>query len=364
MSSVTESRIGEQRGVSPKVIMAVPSLPGQNLEKQIANGSRQRVDYLELRDELCAENVQIIDKNTTPAVLRLLNTKIPYNLGVGLKASIEAFKGADHLFYTAENPALVHLFVRSAAETTAIIHHPLSSTKSTLYRKFPLLSQLDNLIVLSDAEKEAFEDAVPQAQGKTSVQHTGIDTDFFTPQGSDSSAEPFILSSGASKRNYQLLLKSMDMLSDVPCVISASTHFDPVAVNLHERTLPQNVRDVPATNDLDVRSLVDKSLFGVISTQDTTQWTAGCTTATIFQAMGKPVVTTYLPGLAEYVKHGETGLIVETNNPKKLAEAIDYLWRNPDLVIEMGKKARQFVVENFSLRKWSKDMATRFKTSK
>jgi glycosyltransferase involved in cell wall biosynthesis len=71
----------------------------------------------------------------------------------------------------------------------------------------------------------------------------------------------------------------------------------------------------------------------------------------ILEAMscGTPVISTYAGGIPEVVKNGETGILVPTNNPFKLAEAIDYLLDNIDVRIKIGQAARRRVAENFAL---------------
>ena len=68
--------------------------------------------------------------------------------------------------------------------------------------------------------------------------------------------------------------------------------------------------------------------------------------------MGKPVVVTHLPGVAEYIKDGETGLLVRGNDPDAMASAIDKLWQDPARTAEMGIATQQWVPENFSLENW------------
>ena len=60
-------------------------------------------------------------------------------------------------------------------------------------------------------------------------------------------------------------------------------------------------------------------------------------------ALGKPVIGSRIGGIPELVKDGETGLTFESGNIQDLAEKIRKLIVRPDLIIEMGKKARQFV---------------------
>ena len=50
----------------------------------------------------------------------------------------------------------------------------------------------------------------------------------------------------------------------------------------------------------------------------------------------------------DVVVHGETGLVIPTNDVDALAGAIEHLHRNPDLLTTMGDAARKRVVENFT----------------
>ncbi|MCS6911196.1 MAG: glycosyltransferase family 4 protein, partial [Anaerolineales bacterium] len=101
-----------------------------------------------------------------------------------------------------------------------------------------------------------------------------------------------------------------------------------------------------------LRGVVRRSRFVVLPLQPGTQWAAGCTSVQIAQAMGKAVIATRLPGLEDYVAHGETGLLVPAKDPAALAAAIDRLWRNPAEAEQMGARGRQRMVAEFSLDQW------------
>lgn len=65
-------------------------------------------------------------------------------------------------------------------------------------------------------------------------------------------------------------------------------------------------------------------------------------------ACGKPVIATTTGDLPEIVEHGITGLLVEPENPKEMADAILKVASNEKMREEMGKNA-MIRVENFSL---------------
>lgn len=74
------------------------------------------------------------------------------------------------------------------------------------------------------------------------------------------------------------------------------------------------------------------------------------------EAMEVPVVASNTGGVPEVVKDGETGLLVESKNPKALADAVTKLIGNGGLRKEMGKKGREFVLKNYDLNKNAEKM--------
>jgi len=65
-------------------------------------------------------------------------------------------------------------------------------------------------------------------------------------------------------------------------------------------------------------------------------------------AMGKPVVTTDVPGCRETVVHGESGYIVPVMDSIELAAAIRELISDPEKRTQMGRAARRRTIELFS----------------
>ena len=63
-------------------------------------------------------------------------------------------------------------------------------------------------------------------------------------------------------------------------------------------------------------------------------------------ALGKPVIGARIGGIPELVKDGETGVTFEPGDAADLRRKIEFLLKNPDLAIEMGKNARRFVEEH------------------
>jgi glycosyltransferase involved in cell wall biosynthesis len=68
-------------------------------------------------------------------------------------------------------------------------------------------------------------------------------------------------------------------------------------------------------------------------------------------AMERPVVATDVGAISEAILNGETGIIAPPKDPESIAEAVIYLLESSQVAIEMGKKARQKVMEMFSLEK-------------
>ncbi|MBI5055386.1 MAG: glycosyltransferase [Nitrospirae bacterium] len=68
-------------------------------------------------------------------------------------------------------------------------------------------------------------------------------------------------------------------------------------------------------------------------------------------AMGKPLIVTDMGGNAEAVKDGENGIVIPPLDPGKLTAAITYLYRNPSVRMDMGRKSRERAELLFSMEK-------------
>lgn len=84
-------------------------------------------------------------------------------------------------------------------------------------------------------------------------------------------------------------------------------------------------------------STLDSESFGVAAVES--------------EACGTPVIVSNVGGLMESTKPGVTSLVAEKKNVDDLAEKINKLVVDKSLREEMGKNARKFVEENYSIEK-------------
>lgn len=61
----------------------------------------------------------------------------------------------------------------------------------------------------------------------------------------------------------------------------------------------------------------------------------------------RPVVAFDVGGISDWLKDGETGLLVKEISPSALAKAIGQILENREAAAEMGRKGRRWVAENF-----------------
>ncbi len=84
-------------------------------------------------------------------------------------------------------------------------------------------------------------------------------------------------------------------------------------------------------------STLDSESFGVAAVES--------------EACGTPVIVSNVGGLMESTKPNETSLVVEKKSVEDLTEKLNILVRDKELRIKMGKAARKFVEDNYSLEK-------------
>jgi L-malate glycosyltransferase len=80
------------------------------------------------------------------------------------------------------------------------------------------------------------------------------------------------------------------------------------------------------------------------------------------EAMEIPVVATKVGGVPEAVKDGDSGILVEPNNPIALAKAISKVLNDPSLAQSMGKAGREYVKANYDWQNNAGRMEEIYKT--
>ena len=77
-------------------------------------------------------------------------------------------------------------------------------------------------------------------------------------------------------------------------------------------------------------------------------WREGTPTAIMeAMSMARPCIVTDVPGCREVVEDGKNGLLVPLKNPAALAEAMERLCANPELLVSMGACGRELAAEKF-----------------
>jgi len=79
------------------------------------------------------------------------------------------------------------------------------------------------------------------------------------------------------------------------------------------------------------------------------------------QLMEKPVIATNVGGIPELMKDGETGFLIQKNNPNELFEKLSILLNSLENANEMGVKGKEFVKNNFNWEKICNDFLNHLK---
>jgi len=71
---------------------------------------------------------------------------------------------------------------------------------------------------------------------------------------------------------------------------------------------------------------------------------------------GKPMLAARSGGLTETVMHGQTGFLHEPGNAAELARQVVELEANPDRRVEMGRRGREWLIENTNEEAWRRNI--------
>lgn len=179
----------------------------------------------------------------------------------------------------------------------------------------------------------------------------GIDTDFFTEQPW-SLVTPTVSSAGEDRfRDHELLVEAVRCVrSDVPEVRLELATGLPIDLPTDLGTL------YTGRMGGRMRDLYGRSTAVAIALRPTSTG-SGLTVVLEAMASGRPLVVTDNPGIADYVEHGVTGLLVPPDDVDAFADALRQLLSDPDRARDMGRAAVERARAEFTSARMSATLA-------
>ena len=222
---------------------------------------------------------------------------------------------------------------------------------------WPMRRRLQNLVVpradlllpYSAHHAAAIARAWPAVAGRVQPVLAHVDCDFFTA-AADQPDGPVLAIGDDVSRDYATLLDVAGRFGRPVSLRTRLVQPDP--------TLPPNVTVLSAVLSMaGYRDLIAAAAIVVLPLHPAGN--AGGVSALI-QAMasGKAVVVAASPGIAEYVTHDVTALVVPCHDPAALCEAVLRLLSDTGLRCRLGAAARAWAVAHLSLEAWADRLET------
>ncbi len=250
---------------------------------------------------------------------------------------------------------LVRRILRWRSPKVIVITWRAFSTKTTgLKRYFKKLlakitfSMADRIVVVSSIQKELFQNALGVPSEKITFIPYGVDCEFFVPSETGS-GQSFLLTTGNVERDDDLLIQ---IVEDMGLRLKRVTSFSSVVTHINNWIETNSLKDVEVYQGISYRklcTLLNECTFVVLPMLPADH-PAGLTALLEAMAAGKAVIITKGLSTLDYIKDGETGVLVEPRDLDALKESIRRLLVNVEERKQIALAARRAVEEKFCVQ--------------
>jgi glycosyltransferase involved in cell wall biosynthesis len=332
------------------VLATAGLLPGQ--KEDTNHLLYPRVDYLELKRYVDIQIINYDAYNRTKfgGLLRLLETQISSDLYLTL-LGLAAHKKFSLIFTMSERAGIPYAGLKKILPRQT---HFFTMFQSWSWRQERVISNLklyremDTIAVHCQSMKNHLTGLGFPANKIFTVPYS-VDQDFFSPRDDIDQQSDLIISIGEPRsRNYPALFCAVDNLPIRLVAAASGMWYAREKKREIKASIPANVNIVRHLSPTDLRSLYAQSSFVVLPVYNQIS-SAGSTVIMEAGCMERCVIVTRSRGIQDYVIDGETGIMVEPDNPEALCEAISYLHAHPEEARRMGKNARQRIEAIYNL---------------
>jgi glycosyltransferase involved in cell wall biosynthesis len=195
--------------------------------------------------------------------------------------------------------------------------------------------------------------------------HDGVDTDFFKPLNAINKEDNLILFVGnlVKEKGVDLLLlafkKCKQKIKNLRLLI--------VGEGYMRNYLERMIKTLNLANDVKLAGRLPHDVLRVIYNKATITVLPSKRESlglVLLESMacGTPVIAMINEGAMEIISHGYDGLLVKQGDVTALSEAICRLVSDSSLRKEMGKRAREKVVRNFSIMEFARKLKELYKS--
>jgi glycosyltransferase involved in cell wall biosynthesis len=337
----------------PRSLILLARSPDPDWARRVDAGEVPRIEYLDLANALGATifTFHDVERSSHPAVVAARKRSLVWGLAM---LGIVKRHDFDHVYTTGEDVGIPFgILVRTVrwfGHVTCVIHHG-GTVKRTLALRGLGHGIWRNLICLSDRQWEVLIKEVGLPRHKVHRFAQWVDHEFFSESAARPHASDYVLSCGRESRDYPTLQNAARGMSVKFHVVASGWGrggtFDP-ALNVEPAS---NIEIKQGLPHRELRDAYAGARFVVVPL-DKVDYAAGVTSMCEAMAMGKALVVSASPGVADYVKHDETGLVVPVGDAAAMRDAVQTLWNDPARCARMGQSGRRWVEAEFTVPRY------------
>ncbi len=341
------------------VLLTVSGRIPDGLTEAVATGTRPRVDYVALAEELDAELIARPEPTARGRFGRLAVRLVGEDVAMAV-ACWRRRREHDVILTDGEQVGLplAALLGLSRAGRRArgprhimIVHIISVPKKSRLFRVLRLGRGIDATIVYASAQRDHLTGELGMAASQVHLLPFMVDTEFFHPgSGADGDGRrQLVVTAGLECRDYPTLLEAARGL-DADVVIGAASFWSKRGSGIGDTALPPNVR-VDSFSLSELRDLYERATVVAMPLQPV-EFQAGITTILEAMAMARAVVCTRTPGQTDTIIDGETGVYVPPGQPTALRDSLAALLADPAERDRLGQAGRAWAVAHADIERY------------
>jgi colanic acid biosynthesis glycosyl transferase WcaI len=241
----------------------------------------------------------------------------------------------------------------------SLLHHTLASIARFLYER------ADRIVVVSPAFQEPLIRNWRVSPEKIAVVENGVETAFFVPQP-ETANHALRQELGAQDKFLVCYAGTMGMAHGLETLLDAAAqlqHQNPDVQFLlvgegaekeRIKTLAQsrslaNVRFLDQQPREKIAAIISASDACVVLLKKTEVFKTVIPTKMLeFMSCARPVILGVEGHARQIIEQAEAGLVIEPENAEALAQAVERLAANRELAAALGKKGREYILQNFS----------------